>query len=648
MAVHVACAVAIVALSACGSAPARPAGEKAAARAPDPRACLRIPPAGKAVVPLARQGSAVALARVDERLIAFVAHRDAHRIDLVDVRAQSAIGVMPVVGSPEQVLVLGDGRLVVTLADRAAAQVLSIRDALDAVPVDAACLLPLPRGPSGLSSSGDDERIVVASTIDPVLSVLDARTFDEVRHVGIGRSPSAVLVIDGRAFVSHLVGDKVTVVDLEASSGARSIDLHLFAATEQAPPTALQAERHASQAYALVSVTLAPSRASSGGARPLLGPTGEDHSVVGRAPRRRVIVPGVSVAPGDAHTRTIYYGPPPTAGITKEMPVAFTIDADGERMRGNQLASMGLETRARECLLPRAAAVRESTGRLYVGCRGTDELLELDAASVDPMRAVARTFPLSKGVLGVAIADDDDLVVSFGEFEDALDVVHLADGRVDKVALGPPTEKLAASYVAGRELFFRTDDTRLAFDGVACASCHPDGREDGLTWSTPEGPRQTPMLAGRLHDTGPYGWTRGVGTLSGYIETTVDRLGGKGIDPSELAALSSFIERMPGPETSLAASPSADRGHRLFLGAGCAECHLDGDRTDKHAHALGGDSTAYDTPALRFIGLTAPYFHDGRYPTLQALLADPSNGMGLPDRISVQDRTDLSAYLETL
>ena len=41
-------------------------------------------------------------------------------------------------------------------------------------------------------------------------------------------------------------------------------------------------------------------------------------------------------------------------------------------------------------------------------------------------------------------------------------------------------------------------DRRISADGRVCASCHPDGREDGVAWVTPEGPRQTPMLAGRL------------------------------------------------------------------------------------------------------------------------------------------------------
>jgi hypothetical protein len=56
-----------------------------------------------------------------------------------------------------------------------------------------------------------------------------------------------------------------------------------------------------------------------------------------------------------------------------------------------------------------------------------------------------------------------------------------------------------------RALFHETDDFRLSADGRACASCHPDGREDGLTWATPDGPRQTIMLAGRIDGSGLHG-----------------------------------------------------------------------------------------------------------------------------------------------
>lgn len=635
-----ACLLGVAGLVACGSAPVRTASESPSAPKIVESSCGAALPLAVHLEPLSEQGSAVALARYDKKLLAFVAHRTAQRIDVLDVRAMKTLAAMPLAGSPEQVLAREDGRLIVTLADRGAIQVVSVGPELTAISSTGVCVLPMGRGASGIAGSSDGARVVVTSTDDAVVDVLEAASLQVQKRALVARSPMGVTVVDDRAFVSHLAGDAVSVVDLGSSAAPREIDVRLLPATERGVREVLDERRHGGQGYALVSVVLDPPGHSKGNV--------EKPPVEGRTPRRRVVLPQVSIAPGDDRVRATYYGPPPAAGISKEMPVAVSIDPEQEKPRSRQVVSMGDHLFARECLLPRAAAVRASTWHLYVGCRGIDELLELDAAAIDPMRAVTNRFALSKGVSGVAIADEEGLAVAVSEFEDAVDVVDLEKGVTKKIALGAGTQKLADSYRAGRELFYRTDDPRLAFDGVSCASCHPDGREDGITWSTPEGPRQTPMLAGKVHATEPYGWTRGVGNLPDYIKTTVERLGGSGIDDSELAALASYVERMPAPTMPESDSPAVSHGFSVFMSSGCATCHVAGDGTDKTAHSFELNAGSYDTPTLRFVGLTAPYFHDGRYPTLKALLDDKQNEMGWPAKLSQGDRDDLQSYLESL
>jgi cytochrome c peroxidase len=51
-------------------------------------------------------------------------------------------------------------------------------------------------------------------------------------------------------------------------------------------------------------------------------------------------------------------------------------------------------------------------------------------------------------------------------------------------------------------------------------------------------------------------------------------------------------------------------------------------------------------PTLRNIAVTAPYMHDGRFATLDAVLDHYASRVGIT--LAPQDRVDLIAFLETL
>ena len=56
----------------------------------------------------------------------------------------------------------------------------------------------------------------------------------------------------------------------------------------------------------------------------------------------------------------------------------------------------------------------------------------------------------------------------------------------------------------------------------------------------------------------------------------------------------------------------------------------------------------FNTPSLKFLSGRAPYFHDGRYKTLDDLLAKSDGQMGHTKHLSKAERADLLAYLRTL
>ena len=56
----------------------------------------------------------------------------------------------------------------------------------------------------------------------------------------------------------------------------------------------------------------------------------------------------------------------------------------------------------------------------------------------------------------------------------------------------------------------------------------------------------------------------------------------------------------------------------------------------------------FATPSLRFVGGTGPYFHDGRYSTLRALLTSDDSAMGKAKDLPTAEIDALEAYLKTL
>jgi cytochrome c peroxidase len=300
---------------------------------------------------------------------------------------------------------------------------------------------------------------------------------------------------------------------------------------------------------------------------------------------------------------------------------------------------------------------------VLVACLGIDSVVEmrlsLDGMTFQPISD--RTWTVPAGPEGLAVDGVIKIAVVFSQFAREITVLDLHDRQKNgpfarpeakprSIALTPLSVALDPAYDAGRRLF-HSGDHRISRDGRACASCHPDGRDDGLVWSTPRGLRQTPMLAGRTLDTAPYGWDGARSDLREHIVNTVQRrLIGAGLGDAELDALVTYVRDLPGPGAPMRPRSAAEtRGEALFRSGevGCARCHDGEARTDKQAHDIQSGGT-FDTPSLRFVGGTAPYFHDGRYPTLRSLLADTDGRMGHTGQLEAAELGDLESYLRSL
>jgi cytochrome c peroxidase len=162
---------------------------------------------------------------------------------------------------------------------------------------------------------------------------------------------------------------------------------------------------------------------------------------------------------------------------------------------------------------------------------------------------------------------------------------------------------------------------------------------------------------GRL-DRGPFGWQAKHDRLEDNMRETMTRLGGAALPEGELVQLAAYLRRglVPPPREKPALGPMEARGRDLFNSerVGCSGCHRpDTDFSDRRLHDVGSrapsDATAaFRTPPLLHVGSSAPYFHDGRYPTLEKLIEDNFDRMGQTSQLPRDDVRALAAFLRTL
>lgn len=205
----------------------------------------------------------------------------------------------------------------------------------------------------------------------------------------------------------------------------------------------------------------------------------------------------------------------------------------------------------------------------------------------------------------------------------------------------------------GHHLFHHAPNEGL---GMACASCHPEGRDDGHVWNFADmGLRRTQSLAGGVLATAPLHWD---GMLDGFDALMVDvfsgRMGGEKLSASHMIAAAQWVDSIPllpvsrrGDEEAIA------RGKAIFEDAavGCATCHS-GSRLTNNETMEVGTGMAFQVPSLRGIASRAPFMHDGCAATLEERFTKANCGggdaHGVTSKLAPGEIQDLVRYLETL
>lgn len=204
--------------------------------------------------------------------------------------------------------------------------------------------------------------------------------------------------------------------------------------------------------------------------------------------------------------------------------------------------------------------------------------------------------------------------------------------------------------------------------GLACASCHPEGGDDGRVWrftrgldpmGAPGSPfvRRTQTFRAGFLDTAPFHWD---GEFSGIpslmADVFVHRMGAKATPSAgDESALERWMNAVPAKIHERPASPqaqAAERGRAVFedSAVGCASCHS-GPRLTNNRSADIGFGVPMQVPSLVDVAFRAPYLHDGSVPALDQRLftaGGRSGKHGNTAHLSSDQFADLVAYLKTL
>ena len=204
----------------------------------------------------------------------------------------------------------------------------------------------------------------------------------------------------------------------------------------------------------------------------------------------------------------------------------------------------------------------------------------------------------------------------------------------------------------------RADTGHLMFHmdsgvGIACASCHPEGGDDGHVWRFPEGLRRTMPLEGGVLERAPFHWDGSLGDMSALIDTVMVTRMGLPQKPTnqQILALGAFLEQLPALPSVEGLDPAAvARGEQVFRRAdvGCATCHSGAQFTDNQLVDVGTGGK-FVTPTLLGVGLRPALFHDGCAKSIaQRFGVCGGTAHGKPELLSADERADLITFLRSL
>ncbi|MGN0846051.1 MAG: c-type cytochrome [Kiritimatiellia bacterium] len=549
----------------------------------------------------------------------------------------------------------------------------------------------VPVNPTGLAAAGGFVYVTCGVQAGELQKYREDGTF--VAAAAVGHSPCAPVVSkDGRtAYVMNRYANKVSVVDLASMKVARTVPVlrEPFAAGLGAGGRYLFVANllpYCAATNDVVAASVSVIDTTTFAVRHLMLPNGSTG------------VRGLGVSPDGASVYVTHsmgrYQLPTTQLERGWMNTAALSVFDGAT--GAYVNTVLLDDVDRGGANPWGVAVTGDGKTLVVTHAGTCELSIIDRAALHDRLAKAAKGQSVSGIVKSAEDVPNDLaflvsirrrvlvggdgprgVATFGRtavtalyFADALSTLDLdAAGAAAKVLRVGPEKDLSKDRVRRGEMLF--NDGSMCFQQwQSCASCHPDGRIDGLNWDLLNdgmgNPKQTKselivqwtpptMITGIRKDMHAC-------NMAGLVHIQfVTR------PEEDVFCFDAYCTAMkPVPSPYLVdgrLSERAKRGEKLFQRAKCGDCHTPNAKgpggeplwTDLKAYDVGtGTATEtgrkFDTPTLAECWRTAPYLYDGRALTMEEVLttANPGDRHGETSKFTPEEIKDLAEYVLSL
>ncbi len=522
---------------------------------------------------------------------------------------------------------------------------------------------------SPVSVVAASDAIYVVSHEPALVTKIDPKTDQVVRTLPVPVHPwGASISADGKQlYVTHLlIGAGVTVIDTAEFAAASTLML-----AEQMPDAGGR---------------LVPNGLPRGA-----------YSAVPRPGTGELWIPHLLLA-----VKTIQVEDP-TQGLDFEstvFPTISTVTSEGKTEARRLLFKPAMVPGAKGSFIdsfsgPRALAFTPDGSLALLANSGSEDVLVFDGVSGNE-KVLVRPLPVTMPE-GIVVDHSGKHAYVDGRNSHTIAVLDIAETqsvpvtREDSAIERLNQDPMPTDLRLGQRLFYMANTSSpypiTKNFWVSCSSCHLEGGTDAVTWLFEQGPRDTPSNAGGPINTGFLMRQALRNDMIDYDITIRHEQGGAfdRTDPAQktvLEALAKFVNyAIPIPQNPHVAADGTlteaqTRGKITFNNL-CASCHagafytdsgagnssLDftgpvllhdvgtcvqsGSFNDQPAAAVDGTMHAacdFDTPTLRGIFASPPYFHDGSAATLR----DVVDRLPFSAPLSEDDKNDLVEFLNTL